>query len=115
MVRGCASTFTFTTAQNDGARKLHATTTLSPTLAKSISGGAIDVVRFFVDDKGDTHPSLAEAAWDPQSGRWDVQTLIEDVEDFQIVFEKGNQLSGTAANDDWALVGNISVSASLAP
>jgi hypothetical protein len=81
-----ASTFTFTMAQNDGARKLHATTTLSPTLAKSISGGAIDVVRFFVDDKGDTHPSLAEATWDPQSGRWDVQTLIEDVEDFQIAY-----------------------------
>ena len=81
-----ASTFTFTMTQNDGARKLHATSTLPPTLAKSISGGAIDIVRFFVDDRGDAHPSLAEAGWDPQTGRWDVQTLIEDVEDFQIAY-----------------------------
>lgn len=39
----------------------------------------------------------------------------KEVEDFQIVFQKGNQLSGAAANDDWALVGNISLEASLAP
>ena len=81
-----ASSFTFTMTQNDGARRLDATTTLPPSLTKSISGGAIDVVRFFVDDRGDTHPSLAEAAWDPQAGRWDIQTLIEDVEDFQIAY-----------------------------
>jgi hypothetical protein len=37
------------------------------------------------------------------------------VEDFQIVFEKGNESSGTAAGDDWALLGNISLDASLAP
>ncbi len=80
------NTFTFTMAQNDGARKLNATTTLPPSLARSVSGGAVDVVRFFVDDAGDTHPSLAEAVWDPQSGRWDIQTLIEDVEDFQIAY-----------------------------
>lgn len=38
-----------------------------------------------------------------------------EAEDFQIVFQKGNQLSGTAANDDWALVGNITLTTSLAP
>ncbi len=81
-----ADTFTFTMSQNDGARKLNATTTLPPSLAKAASGGAVDVVRFFVNDAGDTHPSLAEAAWDPQTARWDIQTLIEDVEDFQIAY-----------------------------
>jgi hypothetical protein len=46
-----------------------------------------------------------------------VITLAEprEVEDFRIVFQKGNQLSGAAANDDWALLGNISLDASLAP
>lgn len=43
-----------------------------------------------------------------------LQNPIE-AEDFQIVFKKGNQLSGAAASDDWALVGNIAVNASLAP
>lgn len=38
-----------------------------------------------------------------------------EVEDFQIVFQKGNQLSGAAANDDWVLLGNISLDTSLAP
>jgi hypothetical protein len=38
-----------------------------------------------------------------------------EVEDFQIVFQKGNQLSGAAASDDWALLGNISLDTSLAP
>ncbi len=85
--------------QNAGARELNATTTLPSSLAKSIGGGAIDVVRFFVDEGGsdatgsttDTHPSLVEATLDPStggpgSGRWDVQPLIEEVEDFQIAY-----------------------------
>jgi prepilin-type N-terminal cleavage/methylation domain-containing protein len=84
--------------QNTGARELNATTTLPSSLAKSIGGGAIDVVRFFVDEGGspannttDTHPSLAEATLDPSTGgpgngRWDVQPLIEEVEDFQIAY-----------------------------
>jgi len=41
--------------------------------------------------------------------------LPQEVEDFQIVFQKGNQLSGAAANDDWVLLGNISLNTSLAP
>ena len=39
----------------------------------------------------------------------------QEVEDFQIVFRKGNQLSGTAANDDWLLLGNIVLMLELAP
>jgi hypothetical protein len=38
-----------------------------------------------------------------------------EVEDFQIVFQKGNLLEGAAANDDWALLGNISLETSMAP
>lgn len=86
---------------NPGARELNATTTppFSTTLAKSIAGGAIDVVRFFVDEGGsnamglgiDTHPSLAEAVLDPSTGgpttgRWNIQPLVEEVEDFQIAY-----------------------------
>lgn len=38
-----------------------------------------------------------------------------EVEDFQIVFHKGNALSGDAAKDDWLLLGNIRLKADLAP
>jgi len=83
-----------------GAKELNATTPpTTTTLAKSISGGPIDVVRFFVDEGGtnatgstaDTHPSLAEAILDPatggpSTGKWNIQTLVEDVEDFQIAY-----------------------------
>ena len=40
--------------------------------------------------------------------------LEEDVEDFQVVFQKGNQLSGNAADDDWLLLGDIRLKAELA-
>ena len=72
----------------------------------------------------DTHPSLAEATLDPStggpgSGRWDVQPLIEEVEDFQIAYgvdgSDGSTPDGgvsptvvdlTGANgDEW--VGNV--------
>jgi prepilin-type N-terminal cleavage/methylation domain-containing protein len=76
--------------QDAGAQKLNATICgghpCATSLGKSVGGGPVDVVRFFVDDRGDTHPSLAEAIWDPSVGRWDVQTLIEEVEDFQIAY-----------------------------
>ncbi len=39
----------------------------------------------------------------------------QEVEDFRIVFQKGNQLSGSAASDDWVLLGNISLQTSMAP
>jgi hypothetical protein len=38
-----------------------------------------------------------------------------EVEDFRIVFEKGNLLSGVVANDDWVLLGNIVLKTSFAP
>lgn len=41
--------------------------------------------------------------------------LEQEVEDFQIVFHKGNQLSGSAATDDWLLLGDIKLNADLAP
>jgi hypothetical protein len=96
-----STTFTFTmNPTNVGARELNATTPASTTtLAKSIAGGAIDVVRFFVDEgltnatgsSADTHPSLAEAVLDPSTGgpttgRWNIQPLVEEVEDFQIAY-----------------------------
>jgi prepilin-type N-terminal cleavage/methylation domain-containing protein len=88
-------TFTFTmNPQDTGAKKLNAPAALPSTLTKSVGGGAIDVVRFFVDEgasdatgsKADTHPSLAEATFDPSTGRYDIQTLVEEVEDFQIAY-----------------------------
>ncbi len=89
-----ANTFTFTMANDSGAQKLNATTTLPWSLAKSIAGGPIDIVRFFVDEGGsdatgssaDTHPSLAEAIFDPSTGNYDIQPLVEEVEDFQIAY-----------------------------
>ena len=93
--------FTFTMNPNNaGARELNATNPIpSTSLAKSIAGGAIDVVRFFVDEGAsnatglsvDTHPSLAEAVLDPSTGgpttgRWNIQPLVEEVEDFQIAY-----------------------------
>ena len=38
-----------------------------------------------------------------------------EVEDFQIVFQKENNLSGIPALDDWALLGKLAVDASRAP
>jgi type II secretory pathway pseudopilin PulG len=89
------TTFSFTmNPQDAGARQLNATTTLPTSVAKSVAGGAIDVVRFFVDEgpndetgsTADTHPSLAEATLDPSTGLYDIQPLIEEVEDFQIAY-----------------------------
>jgi hypothetical protein len=38
-----------------------------------------------------------------------------EVEDFQIVFQKGNELTGAAANHDWVLLGNLSLETAPAP
>jgi Tfp pilus assembly protein PilV len=88
-------TFTFTMNPADaGARKFNATTSLSPSLTLPVRCGAVDEVRFFVDEGAvdasaltvDTHPSLAQATLDPSTGHYDVETLVEDVEDFQIAY-----------------------------
>ncbi len=127
-------TFTFTmNPTNAGARELNATSPApSTTLSKSIAGGAIDVVRFFVDEGGsnatglriDTHPTLAEAILDPTTGgpttggKWNIQPLVEEVEDFQVAYGvdgiDGTPHDGgvspavvtpTANSDEW--VGNV--------
>jgi hypothetical protein len=90
-----ADTFTFVMDPSDaGARKLSAATPSAISLDKPYSGGVVDEIRFFVDegdtDKSsstiDTHPSLAEATFDPSTGNWEIQPLIEDVEDFQVAY-----------------------------
>jgi hypothetical protein len=94
--------------------------------------GAVDDILFFVDEgtaavSGDTHPSLAMATYDPSSGNYDVQPLVDEVEDFQIAYgvdgADGSNPDGgadpvavdkTATNkDEW--VGNVAgeVDASL--
>jgi hypothetical protein len=38
-----------------------------------------------------------------------------EVEDFRIVFQKGNEIVGRGASDDWALLGNITLNVAPAP
>jgi Tfp pilus assembly protein PilV len=90
-----ATTFTFSmNPQDAGARKFNASSAGAPALEKPYAGGAVDEVRFFVDEGiadgsgslADTHPSLAQAIYDPSSGNYDVQTLVDEVEDFQVAY-----------------------------
>lgn len=90
-----ATTFAFVmNPQDSGAKKLEASTSLASSIDKPFSGGVLDDVRFFVDEGPadvtasnlDTHPTLAEATFDPGSGNWDIQPLVEEVEDFQVAF-----------------------------
>jgi prepilin-type N-terminal cleavage/methylation domain-containing protein len=120
-------TFTFTMdPQDSDARKLAAQAPSAPALDKPFSGGVVDEIRFFVDEGStdaststdDTHPSLAEATWDPSSRNWEIQPLIEDVEDFQVAYGVDGIVTGsvhdhgispaaynlTANQDEW--VGN---------
>ena len=87
-----ANTFIFgMNPQDAGARKLNATAG-SPPRYKTVSGGAVDEVHFFVDEgsrtrrAADSHPGLAEAILDPATGRYDVQPLVSEVEDFQVAY-----------------------------
>jgi prepilin-type N-terminal cleavage/methylation domain-containing protein len=90
-----ADTFTFTMdPQNTEAAKWTAAPPTATSLDKPFSGGVVEEIRFFVDEgpvngtplTTDTHPSLAEAVFDPLSGNWEIQPLIEDVEDFQVAY-----------------------------
>jgi prepilin-type N-terminal cleavage/methylation domain-containing protein len=90
-----ATTFSFVmNPQDAGAKKLDAATAVASSIDKPFSGGVVDDVRFFVDEGPadatssslDTHPTLAEATLDPGTGQWDIQPLIEDVEDFQVAY-----------------------------
>ena len=123
-----ATTFTFTMdPQHSGARKLYGVAPTAATLDKPYSGGVVDEVRFFVDEgptnrtssTGDAHPALAEAILDPSTGNWDVQPLVQEVEDFQVAYgvdgadgsvkDRGISpatINTTGANlDEW--VGNV--------
>ncbi|HEU5248876.1 MAG TPA: PilW family protein [Thermoanaerobaculia bacterium] len=90
-----ADTFTFVMdPQDSGALKLTAMAPTASALDKPYSAGVVDEIRFFVDEgpvdasasSVDTHPSLAEATFEPGSGNWEIQPLIEDVEDFQVAY-----------------------------
>jgi len=90
---GTISTFTFSmNPSNLGAKVLNATAGGgAPTLSNPFVCGAVDDILFFVDEgtaavSGDTHPNLAMATFDPSSGNYDVQPLVDEVEDFQIAY-----------------------------
>jgi hypothetical protein len=80
--------------QDAGAQKLNAGSGGAPTLQKPYAGGPVDDILFFVDEgpadasssTADTHPALAQALYDPSSGEYDVQPLIDEVEDFQVAY-----------------------------
>jgi Type IV Pilus-assembly protein W/Prokaryotic N-terminal methylation motif len=132
-----ATTFTFVMdPSNSEARKLGAASPSAISLDKPFTGGIVDEMRFFVDEGPadqststlDTHPSLAEATLDPSTGNWEIQPLIEDVEDFQVAYgvdgidgtphDRGISPAvydtGGTNRDEW--VGNVAneVTASLA-
>jgi len=122
-------TFTFVMdPQDSGARLWNAATTVVRELVQSpYSAGPVDEVLFFVDEGPanastsslDTHPALAEAVFDPSTGRYDVQPLVDEVEDFQVAYgvdgadgsthDRGvapTRVDTSAANqDEW--VGNV--------
>jgi hypothetical protein len=88
-------TFTFTMdPQDSGAQKLNAAPGGAPALEQAYAGGPVDDILFFVDEgasdasssKVDSHPSLAQATFDPSSGQYDIQPLVEEVEDFQVAY-----------------------------
>jgi prepilin-type N-terminal cleavage/methylation domain-containing protein len=123
---GGNATFTFSMNPSDsGARALNATPGAgAPALSSPFVCGAVDDILFFVDDgteavSGDTHPSLAMATYDPSSGHYDVQPLVDEVEDFQVAYgvdgADGSAFDGgadpvrvdvsAADKDEW--VGNV--------
>jgi Tfp pilus assembly protein PilV len=121
---GGVATFAFAMNPSDtGAKLLNAAAATSPSLQNPFVCGAADDILFFVDEgtsavSGDTHPTLAMATYDPSSGNYDIQPLVDEAEDFQIAYgvdgADGSTADGgadpvfvsTAANkDEW--VGNV--------
>lgn len=122
---GVSATFTFSMNPSDaGARVLNATAAGAPALQNPFVCGAVDDIVFFVDEgtaavSGDTHPSLAMATYDPSTGNYDIQSLVDEAEDFQVAYgvdgADGSTADGgadpvhidmTAANkDEW--IGNF--------
>ena len=131
-----ADTFTFSMDPLDaGARKLNATNGGAPALPQPYAGGPVDDILFFVDEGPsdassstvDTHPSLAQATFDPSSGQYDIQPLVDEVEDFQVAYGVDGIVAGnppdrgispasidtSAVNkDEW--VGNVASEVSTA-
>lgn len=77
-----------------GARALNATSVTAAALQKPFLGGVVDDIVFFVD-RGNPdpvnpllflHPAMVEAIRDPASGRFDVQPVVAEVEDFQVAY-----------------------------
>jgi Tfp pilus assembly protein PilW len=94
-VQGPPATFTFVMDPQDAeAQKMTTGPSSATSLDKPFTCGVADQIRFFVDEGPnnesnstlDTHPSLAEALFDPLSGNWEIQPLIENVEDFQVAY-----------------------------
>src|SRR6266496_3770650 len=90
-----ADTFTFTmNPQDAGAKRFNAPTGGAPALEQPYAGGIADEILFFVDEGPsnassstvDVHPTLAEAAYDPSTGNYDIQPLVDEVEDFQVAY-----------------------------
>ncbi|HKF42114.1 MAG TPA: PilW family protein [Thermoanaerobaculia bacterium] len=122
---GTNATFTFTMNPSDtGAKVLNATAAGSPALQSAFICGVVDDLLFFVDEgtasvTGDTHPTLAMANYDPSSGNYDIQALVDEVEDFQVAYGVDGADSSTpdggadpvkvdvtgAGKDEW--VGNV--------
>ena len=84
--------------------------------------GTVESVKAVADlispGSGDTHPTLAMANYDPSSGNYDIQPLVDEAEDFQVAYgvdgADGSTLDGgsdptavstTANSDEW--VGNV--------
>ena len=86
------ATFSFSMNPSDaGAKVLNATGAGSPALQNPFLCGAVDDILFFVDEgtsavSGDTHPALAMATYDPSSGNYDIQPLVDEAEDFQVAY-----------------------------
>ena len=89
------TTFTFTmNPQDPGAQQLNANSSGAPALQKPFLCGAVDDALLFVDEgptdasrrPADTHPTLAAGLLDPTTGRYDVEPLVGEVEDFQIAY-----------------------------
>jgi len=121
---GGTSTFSFAMNPSDSkAKVLNAAASGAPSLANPFVCGAVDDIVFFVDEgtspgSGDTHPTLAMANYDPSSGNYDIQPLVDETEDFQVAYgvdgADGSTIDGgadpvalsTASNkDEW--VGNV--------
>lgn len=88
-------TFSFTIDFSDAtAMAMNATNAANDELATPLSGGVVDEIILFVDrgpqdpaalGGGYTHPFLAQAIR-RGDGSWDVQRLVDDVEDLQFAF-----------------------------